>query len=72
MTATWCPVEQAGRTTMINMNCNKSTGSFRALSEDELNAVAGGDAKAAPPPSKLASGNVFEIEDYSFDIGQVL
>ena len=72
MTATWCPVEKAGRTTMINTNCNESTGSSRMLSDDELNAVVGGDAKAAPPPTKQASGTVFEVDDFSFDIEQVL
>ena len=57
---------------MINMNCNESTGSSGVLSDDELNAVVGGDGKAAPPPSKPASGAVFEIDDFSFDIEQVL
>jgi hypothetical protein len=41
------------------------------MSEDELDAITGGD-KAAPPPSKPASGKLFEIDDFSFDIEQVL
>jgi hypothetical protein len=52
---------------MVDVNCHESTQSFRALSADELDAVTGGNTKVSPPPSKPAPGNVFEIEDYSFD-----
>jgi hypothetical protein len=45
---------------MTDMNDHASTGRYRPLSEDELNAVAGG-AKAAAPPSKVTSGKLFEI-----------
>ena len=54
---------------MTDMDCHESTDDCRELSEDDLNAVAGG-VRAAPPPSKPSSGKVFEIEDFSFDIEQ--
>ena len=57
---------------MTDTNCTESTGSHRALSEDELNAVVGGDAKPAAPPAKPSSATLFEVQDYSFDIEQVL
>lgn len=63
---------EIGRTTMIDMNRAAGTGRYRTLSEDELNVVAGGDAKAAAPAPKQSSGGLFEIEDYSFDIEQVV
>jgi hypothetical protein len=59
------------RTTMTDANCHDSSGPCRVLSEHDLDAVVGG-AKAAPPPSKPSSGKLFEVEDYSFDIEQVL
>ena len=55
---------------MTDANYHESLGTCCALSEDKLTAVVGG-AKAAPLPSKLASGKVFEIDDFSFDIEQV-
>ena len=57
---------------MTEMNRNERTACYRALSEDELNAVAGGAATAAAPASQPSSGKVFEIEDFSFDIEQTL
>lgn len=57
---------------MTDMNWNQSTGTSRMLSDDELNAVAGGTTKVAPAPSKPTSGTLFEIDDYSFDVEQVL
>jgi hypothetical protein len=56
---------------MSDTNHHESTGCCRVLSEDDLNAVTGG-AKAAPPPSKPSSGKLFEVDDFSFDIEQVL
>jgi len=47
----------------------------RELNAGELDAVSGGTSKA-PAPSKPAppakGGGVFEVEDYSFDIEQVI
>jgi hypothetical protein len=60
-----------GETAMTNMKRNESTGIYRALSEVDLNVIVGGGAKAAAPPSKPVTGQVFEIDDFSFDIEQV-
>ena len=51
--------------------CQRS-GFYCMLSEDELNAIVGGDGKTAPPAAKPTSRGLFEINDYSFDIEQVL
>ena len=48
---------------------NETMDTLHELAFNELNEVTGG-ASAPPPPTK--QGHVFEIEDYSFDIEQVL
>ncbi len=57
---------------MIDTNHHPSNSSGFALSDEELNAVAAGAPKAAAPVAKPTSRTLFEIEDYSFDIEQVL
>ncbi len=44
----------------------------RLLTDDELTGVAGGDTKPTAPAPKPHSSTLFEMEDYSFDIEQVL
>ena len=48
-------------------NVNKTN---RELTDGELNTVAGGANKA--PATKTTTKGLFEVEDYSFDIEQVL
>jgi hypothetical protein len=43
----------------------------RELTDGELNTVAGG-GKVSPATNKTTSKGLFEVEDYSFDIEQVL
>ena len=57
---------------MNEMHRGERSNGSRALTEAELDAVTGGDAKAPAPAAKLAPGKLFEVEDYSFDIEQVL
>ena len=50
---------------------NKQSGIERELTDNELNTVAGGAGKA-PATNKATTKGLFEVEDYSFDIEQVL
>ena len=56
---------------MTDKNPAANTHIDRALTENELDAVAGGADKKAPPPKQPTKG-IFEISDYSFDIEQIL
>jgi hypothetical protein len=56
---------------MARNTSDDDLGGCRELLMDELNAIAGGNGKAPAPAAKTSSG-LFEIEDYSFDIEQVL
>jgi len=49
------------------------TNEIRELHLDELDAVSGGNPKASTPPKQTPpSKGIFEIEDFSFNIEQVL
>jgi hypothetical protein len=52
---------------------NKQSGNLeRELTDDELSAVAGGAGKTPATTKTTTSKGLFEVEDYSFDIEQVL
>jgi bacteriocin-like protein len=53
---------------MTDMNRNEAAGSYHTLSEDELNAVAGGGDTTGAPSQKPAAATLFEVKDYSFDV----
>jgi bacteriocin-like protein len=44
----------------------------RELTDNELNTVAGGAGKAPATTKTTTSKGLFEVEDYSFDVEQVL
>jgi Type-A lantibiotic len=64
-----------GVQTMKKQSGNKvnKTKLVRELTDDELNTVAGGAGKGVAATTKTTtSKGLFEVEDYSFDIEQVL
>ncbi|MFY9957119.1 hypothetical protein [Bradyrhizobium sp.] len=76
----WCGRSYMGVQTMNKQSGNNVTSQDdqnepnleRELTDDELNTVDGA-GRAAPAPSKTTtSKGLFEVEDYSFDIEQVL